>query len=208
MLIHAPRARAASAATGLMDVQTVTLLYGLLAIVGIVIARLAGSSWRSPRASRTRPPTASSRIRERLGPWAHRGGRGGGDAGHGRQPLLLGGRPLHALHAVLVPAHRHVPARAAPRHRRLAPRHRHPPLRHPAGRHRRRHLRRTTTCWSGASSTDSGACVVGMPCSPGLVPPVRLRQPALPGADGLPAHHRLPAAGAPRTGTTWRIDAD
>ena len=42
-----------------------------------------------------------------------------------------------------------------------------------------------------------GACVVGDALQPGVVPSVRLHQPALPGADGLPAHHRLPPAPAP-----------
>ena len=40
-----------------------------------------------------------------------------GAHGHPGQPLPLGGGALHPLHALLVPAHRDVPARTDPRHR-------------------------------------------------------------------------------------------
>ena len=83
----------------------------------------------------------------------------------GRQPLLLRGRRLRAVPAVLVPAHRHVPAGRDPARRGDPPRPRRALVRRPARGHRRARSRRTTTSSSGGPSLEGGACGVGPSCA-------------------------------------------
>ena len=119
MLTYRSHARRGLHRTCLMDVSAVTLLYGVLAIVGmvtlvwLVIMAIAAALSRGAA-------YGFEGLRQRFTPYALSCAWVVGHAGHRRQPLLLGDRPLPALHAVLVPAHRHVPAGGHPGHRRPA----------------------------------------------------------------------------------------
>ena len=83
----------------------------------------------------------------------------------GRQPLLLRGRRLRAVPAVLVPAHRDVPAGRDPARRGDPARPRRALVRRPARRHRRRASRSTTTSSSGTRRWRVATCGVGPSCS-------------------------------------------
>ena len=124
------------------------------------------------RGSRRRRSTTSLHVDRRRGAVDRLPRRRRGDGG---QPVLLRGRQLRAVPAVLVPAHRHVPAGRDPAGRRDPARPRRPLVRRAARRASAPACRPTTTSSSGSPSLEGGACGVGPTRARHLVPRVRLR---------------------------------
>src|SRR3954466_3594934 len=93
---------------------------------------------RGHAGARRRRPVVGRRRHHR--PAVARPRPAGGRRLDGRQPVVLGGRPLHPLQAVLVSAELHVPARPDTGPGRVPRRQPDPPLRRAARRDRHRHL--------------------------------------------------------------------